>query len=408
MPTALILLDLLSHQGALDGTPFDLAAECLSTGLILPSHLFIFSDLSALATGFLPPLSPTLTPAERLVAVLGPRARDAQGRAVPGPLSLEHGKAGGVRALLRAPSDAAARLAPLVDFALLPEGPGHAQCHLGALPSGEALMKALRQWLGGVVAPRLAGCNVVCALFTHGGFAAVHSATHAPAAAVAAAAEGGASHCLADDAIAGLSSGAERFEPENFSMAWVAQHLVLPLAQAVGPAGSLTWIQGTCFAPTTLRSLASELQARTGQCPVSHFGAGSAGSSSSSSSSSSNSNSSEDSASNEDSVLASKRSRLSPAARPRLMLISEKPLYSPLKDATISFGQGAWGRGCPCARCTLALLLLPFHTSFPPSTLTPHPLYPCHSCACRTRPQTIKALSCTMVLAPLLGRWMQP
>ena len=333
---ALVILDLLSYQGAVDHTPFDVAAECLASGLVDPSLLFVFSDLSALATGLLPPLDPALSPTQRLVAVLGRRG------AAPGPAAVAARKGAGVAALLHHADAAAERLAPLVEHALLPGAPGHAQCHLGGLPHGEALQRALQAWLTDTVAPRLAGCSVLACLYTHGGFGRVHSATEARGSGGAS----GASHCLPDYAIAGLASGgAGRWEPENFSMAWVGERLVLPLARAVGSAGSLTWLQGTCYAPALLRSLAGALQARTGLAPGCPSGCPP------SSSSGSGSGSGEGASAADSSCSSAKRAKISPAALPRLVLVCEKPLYSPLQDANTSFGQGELRLGDGAARC---------------------------------------------------------
>ena len=228
---ALILINLLSHQGTPERDRlFRFASAALSSGLD-PSRLFIFADLSMLACGLTPPPpGPPSAPSisSRVVETLtGPGTYKRRGQGLP---VLRH--------LFTQTDDWDPRthMAPLLEHALDAQ---KSICETRSFESNAELCAALDSWINGIVAPALSktGARATVVFDSHGGYDDVMS-------------DGG--MCSGDYAAQGLVTENESrlFRKGTLSPSFTANQLLLPLARAVvaggAQRGSLLWMQVTC------------------------------------------------------------------------------------------------------------------------------------------------------------------
>ena len=256
LPTSLVIIDLLSHQGTPDRGVFALVRDVLSEGLVAPASLFVFADLSALHTGLFAPPAATASRAERAVTNLR------------GPATyVRRGEKGVYLAALLAVDNEdwhpTTDLGPLLDFSL--DAATASQCAVGPAAGLAALKAQLTDFVGRIVAPRIGGTRATVVLYTHGGFAICTTPTPTNP------------HCLGEYSVNGVTNTAEDAQNvrDLLEAPWLAENLVAPLARAAGECGAaggarghLLWIQSTCFAPPIMRSLAVSL----GGGPLSVFG----------------------------------------------------------------------------------------------------------------------------------------
>lgn len=235
MSHSLVILDLLSHQGTPSLSLFELVKSVLEEGVIPPSNLFIFADLSSLAVGMgAPALPPDASLTDQVCAVLG-KAASYKRRNVSGLPYLPH--------LFNAPPST---LTALLTHAF--EAPTSSQCLVDPPPTSlHHLQMQLEDFVGNVVAPRVQGHKVSLVLCSHGGVTKVTNASEF--------------YRLGDYAVQGVvgESDKAKWVNEDLSLSFFAHSVILPLAKAVGSTGHLLWLHSTCYAPPILRGIAEAL-----------------------------------------------------------------------------------------------------------------------------------------------------
>jgi hypothetical protein len=325
----LIIVD-INSQGTepVDSTIFKLVKQWPH-----PPSLFVFSDLSFFSACLAPQPAAAQTPTERMLWCVGPRRSAAEPESMQCPIFY---KARGTKKGLPMagsnsvffPSDTwepARDMSPLIDHVLLKDGVAHEQSYVGASADCEDLQKNLSLWVGRVASKLHNYSGALLVIFSHGGFGAMNSKT---------ANAGGRAHRLGEEGISGIPS-AHKWDSENLSATWVASKVILPLAAAAA-GGCLTALQFSCYAPEVVGKMAGTIQTALGVAPLAEFS---------------------DSAENERRQRQRLKLEGSPPAVPRVVLVSQYPLRSPMQDLVACFGN--FGASAISRSPKLSLVLSP-------------------------------------------------